>query len=412
MKVLMLWNQIPSPYTGTGIPAFNLLRQLRTQHEFTLIAFQNNIKEMNCFRDIQQICHKVETAPLEEPQTLMKLLFYTTKNTFSLQNILSNNRTLFNYYYSPLMHNKIREMLISQEFDVIYTDLPMAFYIQKLRVPKVVHELDCATEMYRQRFTRRQNIWSKLFQGLQYLKVRSFEKNVLRRFNTCVIVNKRDGESLKRLCPDLNMILIPNGVDTEYFIPRGGQEKPATLTFIGDMSYPPNVDAIQYFYRDIYGKLKSKLNEINLYIVGRNPTREIRALSCDSTVTVTGYVEDVRPYISSASVIIAPFISGTGIKNKILEAMASGKPVISTSIGVDGIEAVSGKDVIIADEAEVFINSVINLLSDSNLRKIIGENGRRFVEANYSWAEMAKRLDQTFHKVVNGYNEQTIKHQN
>ncbi|MCP4610423.1 MAG: glycosyltransferase [Planctomycetes bacterium] len=267
-------------------------------------------------------------------------------------------------------------------------------------MPKIIHELDCETEMIRQWSVNANNPGEKLLRWIQYVKAKRYESNILRKFDASIVLSTYDQDILNSLCPEANMVLIPLGVDTDFFEPLAEEEEWPSLAFVGDMNHPPNIDAILFFYDNIYGKIKETLSETKLYIVGRNPTKEIYNLSSDESVTVTGYVEDVRPYLARSSVSIAPFVSGTGIKNKILEAMAMGKAVVSTSIGCRGINVSPNEDIIVADDPKEYADEVIRLLTDSLLRNNMGHNARKSMKTNYSWDKIAEQFDILFNQVV------------
>jgi sugar transferase (PEP-CTERM/EpsH1 system associated) len=392
----MLWSDLPNPYTGACIPAFNLMKYLSQIHEITLLTFQATTKENRYKEDVSKFCASIEVLPLEEPKSMLKLFLFVAMNTLSPQNLLSKNPVLLEYYYSPQMQKKVRNLLATRKFDLIYTDMRMAHYVQEVTLPKVVHELDCMTEMYRQWYDNAQNLAMKLFQGIQYLKIRNYEIKMLQIFDACICLSEYDGRQLKSLCPDIHLVVVPLGVDAEFFKPTSDQEEPLALLFVGDMRHPPNQEAVLYFHSQIYAKVRKDHPGIRLYIVGRNPSNEIQKLALDKSIIVTGYVDDVRPYLARASVVIAPFLSGTGMKIKILEALAMDKPVVSTSVGARGIDVTPNENIILADNPEEFAARVVELLRNETLRRRIACNGRKLVETSYSWKSAADKLNEIF----------------
>ena len=207
---------------------------------------------------------------------------------------------------------------------------------------------------------------------------------------------------MKMLSPEARCVTVPNGVDTDFFKPLEISEEWPSLVFVGHMSSPPNVDAIKYFHSQVYDTLKRRFPDLKLCVVGQNPSPVIRALAKDPSICVTGFVEDVRLHVARASVVIAPFVSGPGIKNKVLEAMAMGKPVVTTSTGVRGINATHGDHLYIADTPMKFADHVEALLLDQAKRQRIGHQAREFVMKHHSWARVADKIDTIFHEVQNG----------
>lgn len=409
MKILMLWHDYPSPFSGGSLPAFNLLKNLGRKHNITLLCFKQATSESIYINDLNQYCEIDEPVnipfSITTPKSLLKQILYTIIITLSPQNLFSKNPSFFNMSYSPKMQTKIKALLFSRDFDLIYSDGAMAHYVQNTNLPKVVHSFDCLTEQSRQKYLSMRNFGPRIFWWLQHLKLKRYEGGVFKKFDACIVVSTHEQETLQFLFPEINAVLVPNGVDSEFFKPFDDQEECLCLIFVGGMSYQPNIDAMLYFCSEIYPRIKADIPDIKLYIIGRDPAKEIRSLSIDTSITVTGFVEDVRPYLTHASVVLAPFVSGTpGIKNKVLEAMAMAKPVVSTSIGIKGIVGVTpGENIVLADDPDIYAKQVIKLLNDKPIRQMIGQNARKFIEKNYSWEKTAEMLNDVIEKAVSKY---------
>ena len=193
---------------------------------------------------------------------------------------------------------------------------------------------------------------------------------------------------------------MPNGVDCSYFTPSKNGMKPHSLVFTGSMDWEPNNDAIFYFIKHIYPLIKKKVQEISFTIVGRDPSDAlIKLASKDKSIELTGRVDDVRPYIANSCLYIVPLRIGGGTRLKILEAMAMGKTVISTSIGAEGLEVTSEENIILADEPQVFAKRALELFENNNLRKNIESSGRKLTEQKYSWDIIADKLGETWEAV-------------
>jgi polysaccharide biosynthesis protein PslH len=200
----------------------------------------------------------------------------------------------------------------------------------------------------------------------------------------------------KRRITTLPISVIPNGVDFEYFRPSAGQAGTGgdpILIFVGAMDYFPNIDAVMYFCSEIFPLVRKKRPGVRFHIVGSRPVREVRALGRHANVKVTGWVPDVRPYLTAASISVAPFRIARGLQNKILEAMASGIPVVSTSRAVQGIKASETDGLRIADEPSVFAEQILRLLDEPQLRKQCAENGLEFVRRNHRWEDSGHLLE-------------------
>ncbi|OAT81208.1 hypothetical protein A6M21_11350 [Desulfotomaculum copahuensis] len=216
------------------------------------------------------------------------------------------------------------------------------------------------------------------------------------------MVTENDKMLLKKINADINCYVIPNGVNISYFMPIEADEKIfPSIAYVSDMSGRHAIENIRNFYAHIFPLIKSAIPDIKLYLIGRNPAMEILKLSSDNSVVVTGYVDDIRLYLSRMTVFIAPMIIGTGIKNKVLEAMAMAKPIVTTSIGVQGIDVITGRDLIVANTINEFADSVIMLLNDEEQRKSLGLNARKLIEEKYSWNAITNELYSLFNDIIN-----------
>lgn len=388
MNILILSHEMPSITVGGTVPTIHLINYLSSYNEnkIFLVSFisaeKNNSNNKLNFSD-----RVIVEEPIKIPKytsTLMQMI-YTTKNMLYLDNLLSNTKSIFNFYYHPAMSAKIENILNKYNFDIIITDAPMSFYVQNIKLPKVLMALDAISHSYHQRFNNAKNIVSKLLWYLQYQKFVSYEQNVYPKFDLCSVVTQKDRNILLSIVPRLHINVIPYGVDSIHFKPMPDKDNDSSLIFVGDMSTPSNIESVLYFYNMMYPHIKAKISSIKLYIVGRNPSNNILKLSEDKSVIVTGYVEDVRSYIANSSVVIAPMVSGTGIKNKILEGMSMAKPVVTTSIGAEGIALTNGINGIIENEPDRLVEAIIQLLSDNDKRHEMGSNARLLIEEKYSW---------------------------
>ena len=396
MNILMTWCDYPSIHSGESLPAFNILKHLSRKNEITLLCFTQRTGESKQVTDLQQYCKAIETVDILIPQSLPHKMLYAVRNTFLPENLLAKNRCFFSPYYSAEMWRRFERVLAQNKFDLIYTDFVMAYLCRHTKLPKIAHIYDCNTKAYYEMYKNTQHLMSKFLRWLTYLKVKSGESMICEKFDAVIMVTHHEKDAISSFFPEADIRVIPNGVDCEYFRPCHEEEELPSLAFVGGMSHAPNVEAVLYFCRHIYGHIKKQVPRVRCYIVGHQPPKEVQQLAADETVVVTGYVEDVRPYLARSSAVVVPMISGRGIKNKILEAMAMGKAVVTTSIGARGISITPDENIIIADEPMVFAQRVVELLNNEELRRKIGSDARRLVETQYSWEKAANALNKLF----------------
>lgn len=389
LKILLICHDIPSKTVGATLPFYHLIKELGKKYDINLVSFDSDkysIKELEKYLD------EFHSITIPEYLDFKNQLKYTVKNMLSYDNI--NTKSFLNYYYHKDMSKLIKEKT-TEDIDLIITDMPMAFYAKNIKLPKIVYAFDAVSNYNYNMYKKSNRIFSKIYWYLNYLKIHRYEK-VYNSFDCCVLVNNKDKKLLKK---DINIPIevISNGVDTRFF--KNNLEDNVKLVFLGDMSTPPNNDAVKYFIEKIYPEVLKEIS-VNFYIVGRNPSDYIKRLSENPNICVTGSVDDVRKYLTKGTIFITPMISGTGIKNKILEAMSMELAVISTSIGISGINADNNIHYLLADTPDEFKKKIIQLNNDRTLREDLGINARLFVEKNYSWKISMHKFDEIINKII------------
>jgi glycosyltransferase involved in cell wall biosynthesis len=223
---------------------------------------------------------------------------------------------------------------------------------------------------------------------VEWRKLRAREAAACAAADLTVAVSDQDRQRLAALVPHAATASIPTGVDTSYFKPEGRPELAARLVFTGSMDWHPNEDAVLYFADAILPLIRREIPETSLAVVGRRPTDRLRAAAERAGILVTGTVDDVRPYIDEAAVYVVPLRAGGGTRLKIFEALAMAKPVVSTTVGAEGL-ALTPREFVAADDPQSFAAAVVSLLRDPHRRRWLGDAGRRLVQERYSWAQVA-----------------------
>jgi glycosyltransferase involved in cell wall biosynthesis len=257
-------------------------------------------------------------------------------------------------------------------------------------LPKLVSLFDIQHELFRRIRGILPGSWEdRLFYLPELAKIRRYEARYYSQFDGAVTVSEADRARLARICPGLKSAVVHNGVDVDYFQPTTDEEVPGRLMFVGHFGYAPNRDAAIYFCEHILPRIQAKAGHVTFRAVGRDAPAE---LSHFPGVQVKSSVPDVRPYLAEAAVVVVPLRAGSGTRIKILEAMAMGKAVVSTTLGAEGLDVDNGRHLVLADTSQAFAQAVIDLLSDPTRRESIGRQARKLVEAKYSWDQQAARL--------------------
>jgi glycosyltransferase involved in cell wall biosynthesis len=347
------------------------------------------------FEHLKNVC-SIENPIKIQWTSLKKLLLKAVKN--SILNLPRNLRhglyvNELDYYYDNRMDQTIKEALKKNNFELIFSTRQMANYVVDVDIPKIVQPFDAMWEWHRQIFANSRGL-KRIAPGIRYVLNRSYEKRIYEKFDRCLVVTQRDKELLESLNPRIRCTVIPIGVDVDYFSPIDINEEPSSLTLLARLQYPAAIANVFYFYNEIFPLILREKPDVKLYLVGRDPAKGIVDLSADPSVCVTGYVNDIRPYLAKSTVFIAPEILGTGMKYKVLEAMSMGKAVVTTTLGAQGFDVRNREHLVVADTSHEFARETVSLLTDRRTRAALGANARKLVKEQYSWEAVAKMLNE------------------
>ncbi len=389
MRILIIADYLPYPLVGGDrIRIYNLLRRVARQHEVSLAAFLETPEDAEGVPHLRQFCASVETASLGRHHPVSHL-------PGLLRFALEGKPLELKFLESMELRNKIKGLVSTMDFDIVQIEARMGPYLEALPENRCRKSLQMfqnfASQQY-SRFFRIERHWDwKIRALLNSMAMGQWEPRYAERFNRCTTVSEADRQLLLEANPRLQVDVIPNGVDIQKYKPLPEENGSPALLFIGNMGYPPCVDAVLYFCREILPRIRHAIGAVDLWIVGRDPLPEVLRLDGDG-VHVTGQVDDVIPYYRRSAVCVVPLRAGGGTRLKILEALALGRPVVSTTLGCEGLELVDGEHLLIADSPERFAEKTVRLLADRQLRRHISSNGRHLAESRYDWDKIAMRL--------------------
>lgn len=312
------------------------------------------------------------------------------------------------FVYLKEMRKRLSEILRGRSFDIIqYEPSIMAPYVndmaENIEAKKILVFHNIGSVQYRRMFDNEKSIDKKIRFLLNWRPLKRWEAKFAGNFDKCFTVSELDKKLLESKNPKLDISVIPNGIDVDNNTILSLDKKNSNnILFIGKMDYEANINAVLFFYKQIFSTLKTDLPGFKFYVVGSNPSPKVRKIGKEKNIVVTGYVNDVRPYYKKCAVTVVPLLAGSGTRLKILESMALGRPVVSTSIGCEGLNVAHKRNILIADNPDEFASSLKELLIDSHLYNQIKKNARRLVEERYSWDKIAKNLTQVYEETVNG----------
>lgn len=391
MRIVVIASRYPGypPLKGDQVRAYHQIRLLSRRHEVTLVCFGGERPTQEPAGDsrIEKFCRKVTVVPPPGVARWLKVA----------RNLVVGLPLQCGYYFSPTMQSAVDQVLEKERPAVVLVQLSrMAQYLRAENGPPAVLDLVdslALNAVSRSTFSRgpARGLWR-----VEARRLAAFEREACSRFAAVTVVSEADREYLGAG----NVAVNPNGVDLEGipFAPHTGRDA-TTLLFLGNMGYYANVDAVRFFVRSVLPVIRRRIPSVRFLIVGANPSREVRCLA-GPNVVVTGLVESVLPYLSTAGIGVFPIRLGSGMQNKVLEAMAAGLPVVTTSFVLKGVRAAPHEHVMVGDTAEQFAACVIELVRSEALRRELAIRARRFVEACYSWEASVGQLEKILSSVA------------
>ena len=407
-RVLFVMPYLPSPPRFGGQRRLHgLVSGLAATHDVSVLSLVDPSEDQSeSLRATQAYCRDVVTMPNRRYAAGR-----AKKRILQLGSLLSSRSYEWLVHRNDGLDSALNLMLERERYAVVHFEFPhMASYRIRnatARAPRPAFLLDehnIEYDLARQVGVLGASALRRAYSAINSRKMHAEERRVWARFDGCTLTSARDQGMLLADAPETRTAVVPNGVDLDFFRAGATPEAraPTTLLFFGAIDYYPNTDAMLFFTRDILPLLRSRVPRVLLSIVGRRPPESITALR-STEVEVTGAVEDVRPYLDRAAVVIVPLRVGGGTRLKILEALAMGKAVVSTSLGAEGLHVVPGRDLLIADDAETFAAQIRRLLDDPELADRIGKAGRRVVEAHYGWGASVEQLSAFYDEVIDAH---------
>jgi len=397
MKILFLTPQLPyPPQKGTALRNWGLISGLAERHDIALLSFLDP-RQPSCVepplerRCRTEVIHPPSRSTLDRLRTL-----FTAKPDMARR------------LDSPTYAERLADWLERETFDVVQIEgIELAPYLDVIEEaeprPFVVFD-DHNCEYLLQKRTFKTDLanpfrWpAAIYSFIQWQRLKRYEAKVCRRADHVLAVSQADAAALKKIVPQVEITVVPNGIDTSVYTPKLVNHRNPLTVFTGTMDFRPNVDAVLWYTRQVWPLIKAEEPEARFVVVGQRPHKRLEELRRDPSIRVTGHVEEVRPYIKEASVYVAPLRMGGGTRLKLLEAMAMGKPVVATRLGAEGYPITDGQELLLADSPTAFAQAVIELLRSRTLRADLGRAARSFVEANYDWQAIVPRVEAIYPK--------------
>jgi len=403
MKILFLAHRIPyPPNKGDKIRSFHELAYLARRHDVWLACLADQPDDLAHVATLEGMCRAVACEPIRRG-----------RRTRCLASLLRGEPLSVGHFRSRRLRETVNAWIEREAFDAILAfSSTTAQYVPGAAAdrPRMVMDLvDVDSEKFRAYAARKRLSPAGLVYAREARRLARYEAAIARRFDRVVVVTDAERDVFQRVtASDRPAAVVPNGVDTAYFQPGDERAWPNTMVFAGAMDYAPNVDAVTWFVHGVLPRVTDTVGGARLRIVGARPCRAVRRLAAHAQVEVVGTVPDIRPYVRTATVSVAPMRIARGVQNKVLEAMAMGVPVVTTAAGLEGLgtgvgltidEAQAGAGpegavpVVVADDESAFADAVCRVLKDRPLARGLSQGGRAFVLDGYQWERSMADLE-------------------
>lgn len=403
MRVLFLSQIVPfPPHGGVLQRGYHLLRHVGQEAKVHLLAFVHPdvlatptlLEEAR--RELRMFCSEVEFFRLWPKASSVHRVVALAAGSWSREPF-----SVVAHRSSPL-RQRVSELLRDTAFDVVHVDtIALSPFVEDVSdVPIVLTHHNIESELMERRARLEERLIARHYLRREVRKLRAYEREAAPRFDVNIVVSAADEAKLQSALPGLRTAVVPNGVDTVYFSPERSRETPA-LVYVGGMNMLANRDAVLFFLKDVWPLLVARAPQLRFFAVGQDPPRELLEFAAqDSRVVVTGYVQDIRPFVWQACVYVVPLRVGGGTRLKVLDAMAMGKAIVSTSVGCEGLEVENDQHLRVADGPEALAQTTLDLLERPSARERLGRAARALVEGRYAWQHVGSALMDTYREAI------------
>ena len=398
MNILYVCHRFPyPPKRGGKIRPFNMIRHLQAAgHQVTVCSLVRSEAEAEEGRGIAPHCAAFEMGRVNEPTQWARMIARLPLLTPSSMG----------YFYSSELATKVRYLLVTQRWDLIFVHCSsVAQYVEHVTdVPKILDFGDMDSQKWLE-YANYKPFPLSLGYTLEGRKMLRAEKRLAKRFDLCTATTRAEWQTLNDYGTGAATDWFPNGVDADFFSPSDGAYDADTISFIGRMDYYPNQECMARFCKEVWPLLKAKRAAMKLLIVGADPSAAMRALGELPGVTVTGSVPDVRPYIRSSALMVAPLAIARGTQNKILEAMAMGVPVVTSGIAAGGVDAQANQHFLVANSPPEQVQAILSVAESTAERQRLAQAGRQRMLTHHAWPRSMQRLDGIVEDCMRGFSE-------
>jgi glycosyltransferase involved in cell wall biosynthesis len=398
VNVLMLTQVLPyPPDSGPKIKTYNMVKYLAQRHRVTLVSFVRGDQSEHV-RHLERYCQVVYTVPMKRGairDAWYMGLSFLTRQPFMM---LRDDR--------KAMRELVDCLSAEQSFDIAHADqLNMGQYAERVRGAfKVLDAHNALWLLYKRLWKTMSQGPHRWLLGRDWRLLKSYEGRLVREFDAVLAVSYKDKAVLQEAAgKPVDIVVIPIAIDTDEVTVVEREAEPRHILHIGTMYWPPNIDAVKWFVHQVYPLIRQQRPDVQFDVIGARPPAELLALNnAGLGINVTGYVKDSTPYLQRAAVMVVPLLAGGGMRVKILNALAEGIPIVSTTLGYEGIKVTTGQDILVGDTSKEFAAQVMQVLNDPALGRKLAANGRKLVEETYDYRSVCRPLDEVYARAPSG----------
>lgn len=392
MNILFICHRFPyPPNEGGKIRSFNMISHLHQQHDVTVVSLAEAQTTQEHIDGMLQHCKTCVVQKTFKPLAWLKAVLC----------LLTSIPSSMGYFNSIQLKRRVNKLVQENKYDLIVVHCSsVAQLVSSVKgTPKILDFCDMDSQKWLT-YVRHKSFPMSLVYWLEGVKLARAERKLAKQFDASSVATEAELETLCDLSKETLSFRFPNGVDTEYFAPMNMDYDAHKICFIGKMNYYPNEKCMLEFCENIFPALREKYPEINLSIVGSNPTPNIKKLADLPGVEVTGRVDDVRPYVQSAALTVVPLKIARGTQNKILESLAMGVPVVCSRLAARGVDALPGEHLLVADTVEEYVQSIGNVIENAAIREKLADAGRAQMLSRHTWINAMQEMDVNISKCL------------
>lgn len=390
----MLTPYLPYPLLSGGqIRTYNLLKKLAGKHEVTLFSLIKDFEEEKYIPELEKYCTKVE-------------VFKRSEKPFTLKNIIKTAISSYPFLvmrnHAPKIISAVEEELKSNSYDLIHAEtFYMMPHIPETNIPTILVEQTIEYLGY-ESYAKKAPFFLKPILNIDIEKIRHWEKYYWKACDTLIVMSEDDKNYIgKEIGESKKIEVVANGVDTDWFAEvKKKPTKVPTVLSVGTFKWLPNVEAVEFLVTKVWPLIRKKISSAELKIVGNAPTESVYEYEKqDASIDVVGRIPDIRDAFATSDILMAPVFSGKGTRYKVLEAMASGTPIVATTTAVEGLEVTNGVHVMTSNTPEGMADLAVELLQNKEKREQMAKNGKIFVKENYDWSLISHKLDLIYQRI-------------